>query len=212
MKILLVDDHPIMRTAVAAKIKADIADAELVEAATVAEAVAHLGDDSVDVVSLDLRLEDESGLDIARHITASNLRARCVVFTSISTPQAKLAAFDTASVVAFLEKGMDASPLVRSIRAAADGFSSLTLAHAQEAAEEIRNSGDYDPTALTTREREIVELVADGHSDSDIAAKLFLAASTIRNHLTSIYAKIGVDSRTRLAALVWDSRSKSEGL
>lgn len=212
MKVLVVDDHPLLRNAVAHAISTSIDDSEVIQVGTVAESIASLEDNSVDIVALDLRLDDESGLDVARYITSNDLRARCVVFTSVITPQAKMAAFETESVTAFLEKGFDADFLVEAIVASAKGFASLTLADYRAAEEELRASGDITPSMLTPRESEIADLVGDGLADSEIAEKLFLATSTVRNHLQNIYAKVNVDSRNQLQRKVNRSRNATDGI
>ena len=74
------------------------------------------------------------------------------------------------------------------------------------AAAELGSQGALDRDSLTKRELEIAELIADGLSDSEISETLHLAPSTVRNNLTTIYQKVGVESRTLLAGLVWESR------
>ena len=136
----------------------------------------------------------------------------CVVLTSFASPQSILAAFDTGVVNAFLEKSLDIEPLAAAIEAASNGFSSLTLSVAREAARDIENAGGYNPAEFTERENAIAQLVADGLSDTAIAEELHVACSTIRNHLTSIYRKLNVDSRTQLASRVWRQRASSPAL
>ena len=97
------------------------------------------------------------------------------------------------------------------IDAASKGFSSLTLSVAREAARDIQSEGGYNPAEFTERENAIAQLVADGHSDTAIAEELNIASSTIRNHLTSIYRKLDVESRTQLASRVWRQRASSPG-
>ena len=155
---------------------------------------------------MDLRLGEGSGLDIARHITDSDLPTRCVVFTSVKSPRSLIAAFESGSVSAYLEKDSDLEPLTEAIDATVKGFSMLTHSDARTAAAERGSQGALDRDILTKRELEIAELIADGLSDAEISETLHLASSTVRNNLTTIYQKVGVESRTLLAGLVWERR------
>ena len=207
MKVLLVDDHPMIRKGIKAGLESTFKDTiEISEAGSVAEAIASIDEATFDVAVLDLRLGEDSGLDVARHITKNEHLTRCVVFTSVKSPRSVMAAFDSGSVAAYLEKDSDLEPLAEAIEAVAKGFSMLSHADARAAAAELGSEGALDRNSLTTRELEIAELVADGLSDSEISAALHLAGSTVRNNLTAIYQKVGVESRTLLAGLIWESR------
>ncbi len=207
MKVLLVDDHPMVRMGIRAGLESTFGDnVEIVEAESVAEAVVAVDSGSFDIAVLDLRLGEGSGLDIARHITDSDLPTRCVVFTSVKSPRSLIAAFESGSVSAYLEKDSDLEPLTEAIEATVKGFSMLTHSDARTAAAELGSQGALDRDLLTKRELEIAELIADGLSDAEISETLHLASSTVRNNLTTIYQKVGVESRTLLAGLVWESR------
>ena len=207
MKVLLVDDHPMVRMGIRAGLESTFGDnVEIVEAESVAEAVVAVDSGLFDIAVLDLRLGEGSGLDIARHITDSDLPTRCVVFTSVKSPRSLIAAFESGSVSAYLEKNSDLEPLTEAIEATLKGFSMLTHSDARTAAAELGSQGALDRDLLTKRELEIAELIADGLSDAEISETLHLASSTVRNNLTTIYQKVGVESRTLLAGLVWESR------
>jgi DNA-binding NarL/FixJ family response regulator len=208
MKVLLVDDHPMVRMGIRAGLESTFGDnVEIVEAESVAEAVVAVDSGLFDIAVLDLRLGEGSGLDIARHITDSDLPTRCVVFTSVKSPRSLIAAFESGSVSAYLEKDSDLEPLTEAIEATVKGFSMLTHSDARTAAAELGSQGALDRDILTKRELEIAELIADGLSDAEISETLHLASSTVRNNLTTIYQKVGVESRTLLAGLVWESRT-----
>ncbi len=207
MKVLLVDDHPMVRMGIRAGLESTFGESvEIIEAESVPEAVAALDGGLFDIAVLDLRLGEGSGLDIARYITDSDLSTRCVVFTSVKSPRSLIAAFESGSVSAYLEKDSDLEPLTEAIEATAKGFSMLTHSDARAAAAELGSQGALDREILTKRELEIAELIADGLSDAEISETLHLASSTVRNNLTAIYQKVGVESRTLLAGLVWESR------
>ncbi|MDG2301142.1 MAG: response regulator transcription factor [Acidimicrobiales bacterium] len=207
MKVLLVDDHPMVRMGIKAGLESTFEEGvEITEVGSVDEAIAALDDAVFDIAVLDLRLGEGSGLDVARHISENNLSARCVVFTSVKSPRSLIAAFESGSVSAYLEKDSDLKPLAEAMEATAKGFSMLTHADARDAAAELGSQGALDRDSLTKRELEIAELIADGLSDAEISEALHLASSTVRNNLTTIYQKVGVESRTLLAGLVWESR------
>ncbi len=207
MKVLLVDDHPMVRLGIKAGLESTFEEGvEITEAGSVDEAIAALDDAVFDIAVLDLRLGEGSGLDVARHISENDLSARCVVFTSVKSPRSLIAAFESGSVSAYLEKDSDLKPLAEAMEATAKGFSMLTHADARAAAAELGSQGALDRDSLTKRELEIAELIADGLSDAEISEALHLASSTVRNNLTTIYQKVGVESRTLLAGLVWESR------
>ena len=207
MKVLLVDDHPMVRMGIRAGLESTFGEGvEIIEAESVPEAVAALDGGLFDIAVLDLRLGEGSGLDIARYITDSDLSTRCVVFTSVKSPRSLIAAFESGSVSAYLEKDSDLEPLTEAIEATGKGFSMLTHSDARAAAAELGSQGALDREILTKRELEIAELIADGLSDAEISETLHLASSTVRNNLTTIYQKVGVESRTLLAGLVWESR------
>jgi DNA-binding NarL/FixJ family response regulator len=210
-KILILDDHPLVRSGIRVSLEETFPDCEVWEASTVAEAISITAEQSPTVAVIDLRLQDESGLQYAEYVSREEKDIPCVVLTSFSSPQSILAAFDTGAVNAFLEKSLDIEPLAAAIDAASKGFSSLTLSVAREAARNIQSEGGYNPAEFTERENAIAQLVADGHSDTAIAEELNIASSTIRNHLTSIYRKLDVESRTQLASRVWRQRASSPG-
>ena len=211
MHILIIDDHPLVRQG----IRVGLSETEGLEGATfseaesVSEAIQILDGNQIDVATIDLRLGDESGLSVVNHVTSSGMPTRCVVLTSVSTPQAVISAFDTGGVSAFLEKESGSGPVASAVLAASQGLASLTAAAVRAAKDEIRRSGALDPEALSSREMSIAELVADGLADADIAAVLNISQSTVRNNLSAIYRRTGTESRTQLAALVWEHRSNS---
>lgn len=210
--ILIVDDHAVVRDGIRVNLERAIPEATVSEVGAVAEAVEILEKEVIDIVILDLRLDDGSGLEVAAAIRDRGIQSRCVVFTSVGSPAAVVEAFDTGVVSSFLEKGVDVEPLVAAIRSAyAGGGREEAVSAVKAAAQAIKDSGGFDFSTLTKRERSIAELVAEGLSDADIASALYIALPTVRNNLTAIYKKAGVSSRTRLAGLVWDYNARSTG-
>ncbi|MBL6635794.1 MAG: response regulator transcription factor [Ilumatobacteraceae bacterium] len=207
MNLLIVDDHPLVRTGIRTGLEGYFSESSIREAGSVAEALDLLSSSTIDVAILDLRLGDGSGIEIADRIADLDIDTRCVIFTSVITPLAVIGAFNSGTVYAIVEKGVDIVPLGQAVQNAANGLSSLTAVAVKRAEEEITLSGGLGSIELTERERTIAELVADGLSDRDISQTLSLAASTVRNNLSTIYTKLHVESRTQLAILIWRQRS-----
>ena len=156
---------------------------------------------------LDLRLPDGSGLDIARHIAEQELGIPCIILTSVSDPRAVIEASDTGVVHAFIEKDADIEPILKAVRAALEGMFLLSPNQVKSALRQISQEEKLDTVSnLTAREKEIMDLIADGFSDDEAGEKLFISSSTIRNALTGIYRKLGVENRTQATAAIWAGR------
>ena len=117
-KILILDDHPLVRSGIRVSLEDTFPDCEVWEASTVDEAISITEENSPTVAVIDLRLQDESGLQYAEYVAREEKDIPCVVLTSFSSPQSILAAFDTGAVNAFLEKSLDIEPLAAAIDAA----------------------------------------------------------------------------------------------
>lgn len=207
MKILVLDDHPVVRTGIKAGLEAELPHLEIAEATNLAEANELVDEGDIEIAILDLRLKEESGLHLAVRIADNGLATRCIVLTSVLTPRILIDAFNTGTVVACLEKDSDLNPLIEAISAAAKGMSSLTPLDVRSAEKELRNQGKLVVGDLTPRELEISFLIADGLTDTEISDDLHLATSTVRNTLSNIYKKLGLDGRTQLAAAIWELRT-----
>ncbi|MFC9977778.1 response regulator [Spirillospora sp. NPDC127200] len=197
IRILLVDDHPVVRSGIRAML-ADQPDFELVgEAATGEEGIARARALRPDVVLMDLRLGTGiSGAEATRRILAAGPDApRVLVLTTFDTDADIVAAVD-AGATGYLLKDAPSADLHAAIRAAAAGDSALAPSVAS------RLLGRMRPRAatLTPRELEVLQLVAEGMSNRRISRRLFLSETTIKTHLVHIYAKLGVDSRTAAVA------------
>ncbi|WP_149261821.1 response regulator transcription factor [Actinomadura sp. K4S16] len=197
IRILLVDDHPVVRSGIRAML-ADQPDFVLVgEAATGREGVEEAHRLSPDVVLMDLQLGTGiHGSEATRQITAAGPDApRVLVLTTFDTDSDILAAVE-AGATGYLLKDAPPDRLFTAIRSAAAGDSALAPSVASRLLGRMRS-----PTAtLTARELEVLRLVAEGLSNRQISKRLFLSETTIKTHLVHIYAKLGVDSRTAAVA------------
>ena len=202
--ILLVDDHPLVREGVRMLLEAQ-PDMELVgECADRAGALAALERLRADLVLLDLDLGADDGLALLGEIVERDPEARVLVFTGLRDPDVhrqaiRLGAFGV------VPKEQATSVLLAAIRKVHGGEAWIDRKVITSLLKDARRTrGPDDPeqrkiAALTVREREIVALVAQGHGTRQLAERLGIADKTIRNHLVSIYAKLGVSDRLELA-------------
>lgn len=200
--VLVVDDHAVVGQAFAALLN-DEDDITFVGLATSVEvALTRVAQDRPDVVMLDHRLSDGTGLDAAREIRERWPSTQTIMVTAVKDPDLISAALD-AGCRSFVPKDSDAKELIRAIRAAGRGESYLSsevlglLAQAPPRASA--------PFELSRRERQVLQLTADGASVDDIARKLYLSAHTVRNHLRHAMARVGV--HTKLEAVVAAARA-----
>lgn len=204
---LLCDDHPMIRAGISGGLKSEFGECEIIEVENVKRALFKINSGNVSVAVLDLRLPDGSGLDIARYIAEQELEIPCIILTSVSDPRAVIEASDTGVVHAFIEKDADIEPILKAVRAALEGLFLLSPNQVKSAMRQISNEEKLDPVSnLTAREKEIMDLIADGFSDDEAGEKLFISSSTIRNALTGIYRKLGVENRTQATAAIWAGR------
>ncbi|GAA1816744.1 response regulator transcription factor [Actinomadura chokoriensis] len=196
IRILLVDDHPVVRSGIRAML-ADQPGFELVgEAATGEEGVEAARRLKPAVVLMDLRLgAGIHGSEATRRITAAPDAPRVLVLTTFDTDSDILAAVE-AGATGYLLKDAPPDRLFAAIRSAAAGDSALAPSVASRLLGRMRTPA----AALTPRELDVLGLVAEGLSNRQISRRLFLSETTIKTHLVHIYAKLGVDSRTAAVA------------
>jgi DNA-binding NarL/FixJ family response regulator len=196
IRLLLADDHTVVRAGLRAVLEAE-PDLEVVaEAATADEAVALAAETPVDVVLMDLQFgADMQGAAATAHIVARPDAPRVLVLTTYDTDADILAAIE-AGAIGYLLKDAAPDELAAAIRAAAAGQPALAPTVAHRLMDRMRDRG----TALSRRETEVLQLVADGLSNREIGKRLFLTQATVKSHLVHIYAKLRVDSRTAAVA------------
>jgi DNA-binding NarL/FixJ family response regulator len=199
--VLIADDHPVVRQGlqVLLSIQDDIAVAG--EAADGGEAMAMAARLDPDVILLDLKLPVLDGVAVLRELRDSRIRARVLVLTSAADRGLVTLAMQ-AGASGFLYKDVDPDALVRAIRSVHDGHTLL----APEAAGSLLRSGAAASAvagagALTAREREVLAQIADGRSNREIARLLRVSEKTVKTHVSSVLAKLGVADRTQAALL-----------
>ncbi|WP_104194413.1 response regulator transcription factor [Cryobacterium sp. M25] len=198
-RVFVVDDHDVVRIGLAALINAE-ADLEVVgEAATRRQAVARVAATRPDVVVLDVRLPDGSGIDACRDIRGRDPGIRCLMLTAFDDDTASRAAV-LAGASGYVLKDIRGDRLVQGIRRVAGGESLLTPLLAGRVATSLGlDRGDPAARALTTRERQVLDLISRGLTNRQIGEHLDLAEKTVKNYVSGVLSKLGMERRTQAA-------------
>ncbi|MAG04679.1 MAG: DNA-binding response regulator [Acidimicrobiaceae bacterium] len=199
VRVFLLDDHEIVRRGVVAVIGAE-PDMEVVgEAGTVAEALEVVQGCSPDVAVLDIRLGEGSGVEVCRDIRSQYPDVKCLMLTSFEDDQALVEA-SLAGAAGYVLKQVQGGDLLEAIRMVADGRVLLDRATTRLALRRLRESGEATVGELPPQERRVFELIGDGLSNREIAEEMILAEKTIKNYVTSLLQKLGMQRRTEAAA------------
>jgi DNA-binding NarL/FixJ family response regulator len=199
IRVAIADDHAVVRRGLEQLLVAED-DLEVVGVATNgAEAHALLQSAAPDVFLMDLSMPDVDGVEATRRIVTDSPRTHVVVLTSFSDRQRILAAIE-AGAAGYVLKDADPAEVARAVRVAAAGESPLDPKAARVLLDARRDNRPGAATAgLTAREREVLELVGQGLANKQIARRLGIAERTVKAHLTSVFATIGVADRTQAA-------------
>ncbi len=199
-RIFILDDHELVRRGLIGLLDSTT-DLEVVgEAATAESALRRIPAARPDIALLDERLPDGSGIAVCREIRSQMPDVRCLILTSFDDDEALYAAV-MAGASGYLLKEMVGSTLLEDIRHVARGRSLLDPAVTQKLMERLRAPTPADPMVkgLTPRELEIIDLIADGCTNRQIGQQLFLAEKTVKNYVTSVLMKLGMERRTQAA-------------
>ena len=202
IRVFVLDDHEIVRRGVAELIGAE-PDLEVVgEASTAAEAIRRIPAAQPDVAVLDARLPDGSGIEVCREVRAEHPEIRCLILTSYDDDEAIFAAV-LAGASGYVLKQIRAAHLLDAIRQLAAGRSLLDPDVTEALLRRIRNGTKEDPrlASLNEQERRILDLITEGHTNREIGERLFLAEKTVKNNVSVLLAKLGMQRRTQVAAL-----------
>ncbi|MFP7697272.1 response regulator [Trueperella sp. LYQ143] len=202
ISVMIIDDHEVVRRGIAEVV--DRADGLTVvaEAGSVIEAVRRAKLMAPQVALVDLRLPDGTGIDIIRSLREDVPNTKCIVLTSFDDDDA-LAESLEAGAKAYLLKSVRGAEITEVIRAVAEGRVLL------DERTVTRHRADHnDPTAnLTPSERKVLDLIGDGLSNREIGDRLGVAEKTVKNHITSLLSKMGMQRRTQVAAWVAGQRA-----
>ena len=195
IRILVVDDHPVVRDGLAAMLNTQ-SDFEVVgEAGDGEEALQRVADSDPDVLLLDLEMPGVDGIETLQRLRERKVRARVVVFTVFDTDERIVSAMK-AGAKGYLLKGAPRDDVFRAVRVVNEGGSLLEPLVASKLLDSVNN-----PDALTTRQKEVLKLIAKGLLNKEIADRLFISERTVKFHVSEILAKLGAGNRTEAVAI-----------
>ncbi|MDX2380459.1 MAG: response regulator transcription factor [Acidimicrobiia bacterium] len=207
IRVLVADDHDLLREGVASSLAA-FADIDVVADAASGElAIERVAESRPDVVVIDLVMPGMGGVEAIRRLRAGDAALGIVALSSFSEGDRVREVVD-AGANGYLVKSVDAASLARAVRSAAAGQSSFSP-EAMTALTEVPAVNLL--TALTSREQEIIALIAEGRTNAEIADRLALSIFTVKNHVSSILMKLQVQTRTEAAAVVFRSQTDRPG-
>jgi DNA-binding NarL/FixJ family response regulator len=200
--VFLLDDHEIVRRGVKDMLEAEGDIKVIGEAGTASSALARIPALRPEVAVLDVRLPDGDGVTVCREIRSRMPEVACLMLTSFGDEDALLDAI-MAGAAGYVLKQIRGSDLVGAVRTVATGQSMLDPRAASQLMARLRGqSAKHDPLAgLTPQERRILELIGEGLTNRQIGERMFLAEKTVKNYISGLFAKLGMERRTQAAAL-----------
>lgn len=202
IRVFLLDDHEVVRRGLTHLLTQED-DLQIVgESGSAVDAVARIPALRPDVAVLDARLPDGSGIEVCREIRSIDPSIAVIVLTSYDDDEALFAAI-MAGAAGYVLKQVRGTDLVDAVRRVAAGQSLLDPAVTQRVLTRIREGEPADPlAALTAQERRILTFIGEGLSNRQIGAEMSLAEKTVKNYVTQLLAKLGLQRRTQAAVLV----------
>jgi two-component system, NarL family, response regulator DevR len=204
LRLLVTDDHEVVRQGLVSLLDRRAGFDVVAQAGTVAEAIAQAARFEPDLVIMDVRLPDGSGIEACREIRAARPETRVVMLTSYPDEEAVLSAI-IAGASGYLLKQIRGRELVSALEAVGRGESLLDSAVTEKVLQRVRQmaTGSADEIGgLTVQERKILLLVAEGKTNKEIAAEVYLSDKTVKNYVSSILSKLNLQRRTQAAAYV----------
>ncbi|HET8603379.1 MAG TPA: response regulator transcription factor [Marmoricola sp.] len=202
IRVFLLDDHEVVRRGLVDLLEAED-DIEVVgEAGTVREATARIPALRPDVAVLDARLPDGSGIDVCRDVRSVDPSIRALILTSYDDDEALFAAI-LAGASGYVLKQITGTDLIEGVRRVAAGQSLIDPSLTAKVLERVRKGPETpdELSDLTEQERKILGLIAEGLTNRQIGEQLYLAEKTVKNYVSSILAKLGLERRTQAAVL-----------
>jgi two-component system response regulator DevR len=203
ISVFLLDDHEVVRRGIAELLQAEGDIVVVGEASTAQDALVRIPLANPTVAVLDVRLPDGNGVEVCREIRSSYPGIQCLMFTSFSDDEALLEAI-LAGAAGYVLKQIQGNELVTAVRKVAAGISLLDPAITRRVLEQIRNPTPTDErlARLTEQERRILDHIAEGLTNRQIAAEMFLAEKTVKNYVSNLLSKLGMERRTEAAVFV----------
>ena len=199
----MVDDHEVVRAGIKAMLDAQDDMVVVGEAGTAEEGIRRVGYDEPDVVVLDVRLPDSSGVEACRDIRSRFPDVKVLMLTSFADEEALMSAI-LAGASGYVLKRVKTTDLVEDIRKVGAGESLLDADMTERLFERLRTGPKEDPllSRLSNQERAIVDYIADGLTNRQIADEMFLAEKTVKNYVSNLLAKMNMSRRSEAAAYV----------
>lgn len=200
VRVFLLDDHEIVRRGVKEFLEAE-GDLEVVgEAGSAAEALARIPPTRPDVAVLDVRLPDGDGVQVCREIRSAHPEIQCLMLTSFVDDEALFQAI-MAGASGYVLKQIKGGDVVEAVRSVAAGRSLLDPSVTARVVERLRKGSEEDEllARLSPQERNILRLIADGLTNRQIAEQVHLAEKTVKNYVSNLLAKLGMERRTQAA-------------
>jgi DNA-binding NarL/FixJ family response regulator len=201
IKVFLLDDHEIVRRGVKDMLEAEPDIVVIGEAGTAESALARIPALRPDVAVLDVRLPDGDGVSVCREIRSRMPEVACLMLTSFGDDEALFDAI-MAGAAGYVLKQIRGTDLIGAVRTVARGESMLDPEAASKVMARMRDQATKtDPLAgLTPQERKILELIGEGLTNRQIGERMFLAEKTVKNYVSALFAKLGMERRTQAAA------------
>jgi DNA-binding NarL/FixJ family response regulator len=210
LRLLVVDDHEVVRQGLVALLDRRPGFQVVAEAGTVQESISQARLHRPDIVVMDVRLPDGSGVEACREIRAELPETRVIMLTSFPDDEAVLSAI-VAGASGYLLKQIRARDLVSALEAVGRGESLLDPAVTERVLERVRRiaagESSDELSVLTPQERKVLMLVAEGKTNKEIASEVFLSDKTVKNYVSSILSKLNLERRAQAAAYVAKRRN-----
>jgi DNA-binding NarL/FixJ family response regulator len=191
VRLLIVDDHPVVRDGLRGMFEGEEGFAVVAEATNGADAISKARAHEPDVVLMDLRMPEMDGVSAIRKMTELGLPTRVLVLTTFDTDSDVLPAIE-AGATGYLLKDAPRDELLRAVRSAAAGEAVLSPSVAARLLDQVRQPVKE---TVSQRELEVLQLIASGATNREVAERLFVSEATVKTHLLHIYAKLGVNDR-----------------
>ncbi len=204
VRVFLLDDHEVVRRGLKELLESDGSIEVVGEAATVAQANARIPAVRPDVAILDARLPDGSGIEVCRQVRSADPSIRAIILTSFDDDDALFAAI-MAGAAGYILKQVSGDDLVSAVHKVAQGAALLDPQVTEKVMTRLRQGDQNEPAelkSLSPQERRILDLVAEGLTNRQIGEELFLAEKTVKNYMSSILSKLGLERRTQAAIFV----------
>ena len=211
IRVFLLDDHELVREGIRSLLESDPEIEVVGEATTAAQALTRVPLAQPDVAILDVRLEDGNGIEVCRELRSANSELTCLMLTSFADDDALYASV-MAGAAGYVLKQIKARDLIEDVKRVAAGESLMDPRAVARVVQRISNPPKADPemAALSPQEHRILDHIAEGKTNKQIAESMFLAEHTVKNYVTGLLRKLKMSSRTEAA--IYATKRRAEGL